>query len=342
MSLRDELLRRFPALQSLPPHSIVVGGAVRDLLTKRTPADVDIECDAAEECAASLGRTIQLGRGELVVHRAILGDAIYDFSARTELRRRDFTINAIAVDLTTGELSDPYEGQRDLSRGVVRMIAAENFQDDPLRMLRGVRLAVQFGFSIEEQTVAVIRRSASRINTVAAERVTYELHAVFSAGAFRAALHWLHQTALDEALFAYPIDPARFRADDVSCAAAYALVLHDPKRFAARWKWSRELLRHVTTLQRLLRSPDLLAIYEAGERIGHELPALFRAAGRPMPAMPDFSMRTLLTGDEIAEIGAIERGPALGAEKRALVSAQLSGEVRSREEAAAFVKRRSG
>ena len=72
----------------------------------------------------------------------VVDERVYDFSRKTDLGRRDFTVNAIAMDLATGELSDPYEGQEDIRRRVIRMISARNFDDDPLRMLRGVRLAV--------------------------------------------------------------------------------------------------------------------------------------------------------------------------------------------------------
>lgn len=340
MWLRDELLRRFPALQSLPAHSVAVGGAIRDLLIGRKPADVDVECDDPESCARAVGRPIPLGRGDLKVYRAVAGDLVYDFSARTALRRRDFTMNAIALDLTTAELSDPFSGEADIRRRVVRMIDAANFQDDPLRMLRAVRLALQFDFTIDEKTATAIRRRAAHIATVAAERVTYELNATFSMNKFRTALRLLGETGLDEPLFGYPVDATLFFADDVSCAGAFALLLRDPKRFAERWKWGRDLLRKVTTLQALLRDPKLVSIYEAGERIGAQIPALFRATNREVPSMPDFSMRSLLDGDDIARISGVS-GPALGAAKRKLIEAQLRGEVTTREEAERLVSSRA-
>lgn len=337
MWLRDELLRRFPALESLPPHSVAVGGAIRDILIGRKPADVDVECDDPEWCAAAIGKVILLGRGELKVYRVVSGNAVYDFSARTDLRRRDFTVNAIALDLTTGELQDPFDGEADIRRRMVRMIRAENFDDDPLRVLRGVRLALQFDFAIGEKTLDAMLHRAARILTVAAERVSYELNAIFSMRKFQRAVRLLDATGLDEALFGYAAEADRFFSDDVSCAGAFALLLRDPRQFAHRWKWSRDLLRHVMTLQRLLREPDLLAIYEAGEAIALELPALFEATGREAPPMPDFATRPLLDGDEIARIAAAE-GPLVGERKRALIAAQLRGEVRNRDEAERFVK----
>ena len=341
MSLRDELLRRFPALRSLPPNTIAVGGAVRDILLGREPVDVDLECDEPERCAAALGKVIHLGRGELKVFRTVVGPAVYDFSGRTELRRRDFTINAIAVNLTTGEIEDPYRGQGDLTKRLVRMIDPKNFQDDPLRMLRGIRMALQFDFELDEKTALAIRRRAAHVTTVAAERVNYELNGILSLGKFRSALALMSETALDEPLFGYAVDAGRFQADDLSLAASYALLLRDPRAFAERWKWSDALLREVLTLQQLLRNADLLTLHDAGAAIAAQVPALFRAVGRQLPAMPDFDLHPLLDGRQIGTLLGIVPGPQLGEVKRALLHAQLRGEVRTREEAEAFVRRAS-
>jgi tRNA nucleotidyltransferase/poly(A) polymerase len=334
MSLRDELLARFPALATLPPHSIVVGGAIRDLLMHRIPADVDVECESAERVAARVGKIILLGRGDMKVYRTVKDGLVYDFSEPTEIRRRDFTINAIALDLTSEEITDPFEGRDDLRRRLLRMIEPKNFQDDPLRVLRGVRLALQLDFTIDPHTLEAMRRRAAQVTTMAAERVAYELEAIFSFGKFRQAVALLHDAGLDEPLFGYPLDAAQFKADDVSCAAAFALILRVPPLFAGRWKWSRELLREVTTLQHLLRDPDLLAIYEARAA---DLPAMFRATGREVPPMPDFNVRALLDGNEIGQLTGGE-GPRLGGLKRALIEAQLKGEVKTRDEAVKFVQ----
>ena len=333
MSWRDELLRRFPALQNLPPNSVVVGGAIRDLILGREPADVDVECAGAESVAKSVGKVIPLGRGEMRVFRVVRGDRVYDFSEPTELGRRDFTMNAMSLDLASGDVRDPFDGEEDARRGLLRMIRAENFQDDPLRILRGVRLALQDDFKIEDRTMAAMRRRAAHVTTVAAERVSYELDVIFSAGKFRRAVQLLNESGLDEPLFGYTLDANAFHSDDVSCAGAFALILREPSQFADRWKWSRELLRKVVGFQRLLRDPNLLAIFEADAR---ELPSLFKAVGRPAPPMPDFATRPLLDGDEIGKLTGAE-GPRLGALKRALIEAQLKGEVRTKDEAIAFV-----
>jgi len=336
--LRDALLKRFPELATLPPHTEAVGGAVRDVLLHVMPLDVDVECDDPQRCASALGKVITLGRGDLTVYRVVVNDRVYDFSRKTDLRRRDFTINAIAVNLTSGDVRDPFDGQRDIERRLVRMIHARNLEDDPLRMLRGPRLAVRFDFTIDEDTTTAIRRRAARVVRVAAERVTYELHAIFSAGKFRRALRLMNETALDEPLFGYEVDASRFHADDVSLAGAYALLLRDPRKFAERWRWSDALLHEVLTLQELLHHANVIALYDAGEKIARQLPPLLRAIGRSdMPTMPLFTTKALLNGREIASLTKLEPGPQLGAVKRALLVAQLRGDVRTRAEAEQFV-----
>src|SRR5947209_18350930 len=168
MWLLDELLASFPALSSLPAKSYVVGGAIRDLLRGIHPADIDVACPDPLAAARTLGsKVIRLGREEHIsAYRVIAGEHVYDFAALldgsidADLGRRDFTINAMAVDLATGELLDPFGGRRDLDARLVKMVAASNFDDDPLRMLKAVRMAVRLGFAVDGETLSAIRTRA--------------------------------------------------------------------------------------------------------------------------------------------------------------------------------------
>lgn len=341
--LRDELVRRFPRLTSLPPECFVVGGAVRDLLLAIEPADIDIACDDPCRCAESISRrVIRLGSGEhLSAWRVVDGDRVYDFAETldhdiaADLARRDFTVNAMAVSLRDGALLDPHGGRGDLRARLVRMIAAENFDDDPLRCLKAVRMAVRYEFEIDPRTLEAIRSRVSLITGVAAERITFELSIIFSAGRLRRAIALLHAAGLDVPLFGRELDTPR--SDDVSLAGAYALTVADAKKYARRWRWSADLLREVTALQSLMkRTGDLrVALYDAGERVARQLPAVLRALGRDgNVTMPDFTIRALLSGDEIG----LAEGPELGRRKRALLEAQIRGEVKTKEEARAFVR----
>src|SRR4051794_2518645 len=307
MTLRDDLLRLFPRLRDLPTHAYVVGGAVRDLTLDTAPADVDVACLDPLACARVLRRkVIRLGREEhLSAYRVVDGTHVYDFAALldgnidADLARRDFTINAMAVDFRSGELLDPHDGRGDLERRLVRMVDASNFDDDPLRMLKAVRMAVRFDFRIDEDTLAAIRPRAARIGDVSVERVAYELTVIFSANAFRRAVALLHETGLDVPLFGRTIAET-FHFDEVPLAAALALLVGDAHAFAKRWRLSDALMRDIQILQRLRDSHSLIDLYDAGERVARQLQPMLHALGRKdLVILPDFAMQPLLTGDEI-------------------------------------------
>lgn len=343
MSWRDALTQRFPALAQLGAGCYVVGGAIRDLHLGREPADADVACNDPFAAAQRLSdRVIRLGDEEhLSAYRVVLPEHVYDFAElldhdiERDLARRDFTVNAMAVDLANDALLDPHGGRADLDARLVRMVDASNFDDDPLRTLKGVRMAVKYGFAIEPATLQAIRARAPRILEVAAERVTYELSVIFSASAFHRAVVLLHKTGLAEHL---SIDVRMFRADDVSLAGAFALLIEDPRAYAEHWRWSDALLRDVLTLRALIDQHDRVALFDAGEAVAMQLPAVLRALGRDDELdLPDFTTRALLTGDEIAQLAKIAPGKEVGALKRRLLEAQLRGEVQTRGQAEAMV-----
>jgi hypothetical protein len=346
---RDALTRRFPALVSLPGGCYVVGGAIRDLILGREPVDVDVACPEPLSAAQRVqSRVIRLGdQQHLSAWRVVCAGHLYDFAAildgdiAQDLARRDFTANAMAVDLESGLLLDPHNGRGDLERRLVRMVDATNFDDDPLRTLKGVRMAVRYGMEIEEATLEAIRQRAPRIAEIAPERVTYELSVIFSSDALRRAVD-----LLDRAGLAAPLGlPSRpFESDDVSVAGAFALLVSDPASYARRWRWSGQLLREVATLQRLIERHDRMSLFDAGEAIARQLPPVLRALGRDATLdWPDFSIRALLTGDEISAIAGIAPGKRIGALKRALREAHVAGSIRTREQAVELVRgERSG
>ena len=349
MRWREELTRRFPALAKLGSDCFIVGGAVRDLLLGREPADADFACTDPEATARTIrNRVIRLGDQEqLSAYRVVDGEHTYDFAEivggdiETDLARRDFTMNAMAVDLAHDRLLDPHGGQRDLAARVVRMVKASNFDDDPLRMLKGVRMAVTYDFALDPETLEAIRARAPRIVEVAVERVILELSLILSARKLRTAIDLLQRTGLAQPL-GLELRALSPSADDVSLAGAYALLIDDPRAHADRWRWSSDLLRDVLTLQRLIDAHDRIALFDAGENVAMQLAAVLRALGRDDGLdLPDFSMRALLGGDEIARLRGIEPGQELGRIKRALLEAQLRGEVTTRDEAEAYVSSRA-
>jgi poly(A) polymerase len=120
--------------------------------------------------------------------------------ARMDVQRRDFTINGLLLDPDTREVLDYVGGREDLKQGIIRAIGPAHlrFAEDKLRMLRAVRFAARFGYSIEAQTFAAIRELAPHIHQVSHERVRDEILKMLTEGRARRAFELLDQTNLLE------------------------------------------------------------------------------------------------------------------------------------------------
>lgn len=159
----------------------IVGGAVRDLLLGRVPQDWDLAAAAEQGALAqALGRTVAARGGTLIVPIAP-GEAVQVTPLRgpdliSDLGRRDFTIGAMALT-TDGRLIDPHGGRRDLARRIIRATgdAGARFAEDPIRLLRAVRLAAQVQGRIDPATREAISQQADRLSPEAAERKRDEL-----------------------------------------------------------------------------------------------------------------------------------------------------------------------
>jgi tRNA nucleotidyltransferase (CCA-adding enzyme) len=172
----------------LPQPSYLVGGAVRDRLLGRNSDYLDLDFVLPEKAVATARAIAKHDKAGFVlldaqrqIARVVFKNATVDFALQegstleADLRRRDFTINAIAYNPHTQELIDPLQGYADLQQRVLRMVSPANLQDDPLRLLRAYRQAAQLGFDIEPNTQSTIRQLAPLIGQVAAERVRVEL-----------------------------------------------------------------------------------------------------------------------------------------------------------------------
>ena len=116
-----------------------------------------------------------------VGHRDFAVTFDHTLPIETDLERRDFTINAMALDLLAERLIDPFGGHADLEGCVLRQVSPLAFPEDPLRMLRGVQFASRFGLRVEPETWSAMAAHAAAINTVAPERIAMELHKLFQA-----------------------------------------------------------------------------------------------------------------------------------------------------------------
>ena len=199
-------------LRERTPQAYIVGGYLRDQLLGRETRDVDLIVPVN---ALSLGRQLadHLGgsfvpldeeRGVARIVLQVEGERyLVDLSQmhgelKADLGRRDFTINALAMKLFDPEtdLIDPYGGQRDLKERLVRALSQEAFEDDPLRLLRGVRLAGELDFRVESDTQGWMRRYASLIITVSPERLRDELCKILVLEGSAARLRYLQRTGI--------------------------------------------------------------------------------------------------------------------------------------------------
>ena len=179
-------------------EAYIVGGCVRDACMGRRPSDFDITTSATpQEIKKLFRRTLDTGikhgtvtvmvgsEGFEVTTYRIDGEYLdgrhpkevtFTASLEEDLKRRDFTINAMAYDPETG-LVDLFGGQQDLQKKVIRCVGdpMERFSEDALRMMRAARFAAQLGFTIEADTKEAMKRLAPTLSKVSAERIQTEL-----------------------------------------------------------------------------------------------------------------------------------------------------------------------
>ncbi|MBI4653907.1 MAG: CCA tRNA nucleotidyltransferase [Nitrospirae bacterium] len=174
----------FKSAQKLNTEAFIVGGYVRDIIRGVLSKDKDYAIkDDVEDIAAKTakkfnGTFIPLKQG--VTYRVVLKNKeVLDFSCleetiREDLKRRDFTINAIAWSPETG-IIDLSNGIEDLKHKTIRAVRIKNLIDDPLRILRAYRFASELGFEIEQNTRKNLKRLSKGLSNVALERITDEL-----------------------------------------------------------------------------------------------------------------------------------------------------------------------
>ena len=187
------------ALEAAGREAWCVGGCVRDALLGRTPEDWDVTTSARPEETLAIfgGRSVPTGLKHGTVTVRTEGGAVevttyrvdgkyrdhrrpdsvrFTASLEEDLARRDFTVNAMALNLR-GELRDPFGGQEDLRRRMLRCVGEPDrrFQEDALRILRGMRFAAVLGFDESRETRESMDRSCELLREVAAERIQVEL-----------------------------------------------------------------------------------------------------------------------------------------------------------------------
>jgi tRNA nucleotidyltransferase/poly(A) polymerase len=320
----------------------VVGGAVRDELLGRPLVDLDIACREPEAAARRYGGPVFPLSERHGAWRVALDDGrTVDFTPlrhgiEADLATRDFTINAIARPLEGGDPVDPFEGRADLERRVVRAVVPSIFKDDPLRLLRAVRLEDELGFRLDDQTEGLVREHAALVTRPAGERILSELARLSAVGFERLEelgllqplggglerLRTLHEPGPEMRLVAVFEDRlGRFPVSNELRRYASALLRAEPP--------SEVSPRSVFRFRRRTEpwATDAARFQLAGE----ELERAIEEARRADPAEP------LLRGDELG----LPPGPEIGRLLALVEEERAAGTISTREEALELVRRSS-
>jgi hypothetical protein len=322
----------------------VVGGALRDELLGRDIVDVDVACSDPELAARTYSRlaggaVFPLSERHGAWRVALAGGKTVDFTPlrdgiEADLRTRDFTVNAIARPVGGPELVDPLGGRADLEAGRLRAVSPGVFADDPVRLLRAVRLEDELGFRLDAEAEGLLRESVSRVAEPAGERLLGELERL-SAEGFRRA---------DELGLLAPLGGSleRLGAADLVDSPGFLLVVVFGANLG-RYPISRELARFARTLlaaerpaddsprqiHRFRRRTEPWALSALAFLGAPDLYEAVRTARASDPAEP------LVRGDELG----VPPGPEVGRLLELVAEERAAGMISTREEALALVER---
>ncbi len=214
-----------------PSQLFLVGGIVRDTFLNKPSKDIDMvvegmELEDVKNILLKFGRVDIVGESFSVIKFKPRGHVGEPFDIATprkdikigsghkgfktvsvktineDLKRRDFTINSMAVNIMNGKLLDPFNGLKDLKNGILRMTNKKSFIDDPLRILRIIGFAARFEFDIHSSTQNLILTNSNLIKEVSGERILEELEKILSkSGNTNLAFELIEKFDVDKALF---------------------------------------------------------------------------------------------------------------------------------------------
>jgi len=329
IELNEEFIKALPILKEIKNHgydAYFVGGSVRDALLGLEVNDVDIATSAMpEEIKEIFTKTADVGiehgtvmvlyeEGTYEVTTFRTESTYKDFrrpdsvsfvrSLKEDLKRRDFTINALAIN-EEGVLFDYFNGQEDLENGVIKAVGdpEERFNEDALRMMRAIRFSAQLNFDIEENTLKAITHHARLLKKIAVERIHIEFIKMMCGNDRSKGIRAMIQTKLYEfcpgissakhALIFLVNGTKQLKNERQSWALLihYMLYLH-PKpedysisHFLKNWKSSNKVIQDVTTLvdgvQYRLENNVLSSwkVFQLGEELALEVEELMEHIG---------------------------------------------------------------
>jgi poly(A) polymerase len=375
-------------------EAYLVGGCVRDMVMNIEPSDYDIATSAppdvimkifphTEPIGAKFGVVLVIIRGRPFEVATFRSDEAYVdgrrpsgvvfTDAKTDVQRRDFTINGLLYDPVEKRVIDYVGGQEDIRTRIVRAIGdpRKRFEEDKLRLLRAIRFGARLGYSIEPETWSAVRAMAPEIRRVSAERIREELGRILTEGQAALGFRLLHESGmLPEILPAVIWNEhlercLRLIAANSPSDFAFGVLLHDVSPEAARGvaeylRLSGAEIQHVVSLVKslpqfkTLRSSSLSAIKRflrmprfedhlelakiCGAGAGGDLEAYNFAAELSRKWPPeDLWPPPLITGDDLIRMG-FAPGPLFRQILTAVEDAQLEGRLKTPEQALDFVK----
>ena len=323
----------------------IVGGAVRDRVLGRPLVDLDVALREPQQAARKLAKRV--GGSPFLLSerhgawRVVLADGTtVDFtpladSIEEDLARRDFGINAIAERAGGDETVDPYDGCGDLAARRIAAIGDDVFRDDPLRLLRAVRLEDELdGFRIAAATEELIRRDAALVVEPAGERVLAELLRLSPAGYRR----------LDELGLLAPLGGAvdgrldHWDSPEYRLVAAFGdrvrrlPVSNELRRFESALRRAERPTRDARSIHRFRRTTEPWALEALAFVDALDLRDAVEAARASEPAEP------LVRGDELG----LPPGPDVGRLLAEIDEERAAGTIGSREEALDYARRHTG
>ncbi|HTO86044.1 MAG TPA: hypothetical protein VMR54_00755 [Thermoanaerobaculia bacterium] len=362
----------------------VVGGALRDGLLGRRAVDVDVAVtEGAEELARELARrgfgtAVPISESSPRVFR-VAGPLELDLaelegsSIEEDLGRRDFTVNAIAIDLESWSWIDPFGGAADLANGRLRLLRESNFDDDPLRAFRAARLYAALGLRPDRRTRRACLAVAPRLSDVAPERIQTELSRMLEARKVAPAFRWAAGARLLGPALGLEATPGRFQAaarilsrlDELRRAlrppgsrrrrlrlAGIAVGLKLSPRDTMRWlhgrRYGRVETSAVSSLVELVQKAEAARgpgerwswIYDAGP-LAEDASSLLAAVRPKRRALAEHLRRLsrrrpagpVVTGADVVDWLGLPPGPRVGQLLREIRIQILCGAIRSRPQA---------
>jgi tRNA nucleotidyltransferase/poly(A) polymerase len=325
----------------------IVGGAVRDELLGRPLIDLDVACLEPERAARAFagrsgGAPFPLSERHGAWRVVVDEGRTVDFTPlpgpiEDDLATRDFTVNAIALPLAGGEPSDPFEGRADLEARVLRAVQAGVFENDPLRLLRAIRLEDELGFRLETRTERLLREQAALVTKPAGERILAELLRLSVAGWLRLAEVGLLERlggSLDRADRAGAVDTPEYRlVSFLGDSVGVLPISRALRRYAIR------LLRSappgdgsLRAIHRFRRATEPWAFEALALHGADEYADALRRARLEEPAEP------LLRGDELG----LPPGPRIGEALERIAEERAAGTIATTEEALELVQTEFG